>query len=162
RLTFLIAEGLPLWEFFRIWDGGLILYGSFAGGALGYFGAYYFVLSKHGVSTWKLIDVIPPRVALGICLGPVRFPLNRCCSGIVACAHCAAVHYPPSAPARYHLVALGYQTAAGFTLDSREDKPVHVGAVEPDSPAERGGLRRGDRIVEVDGQPVENDAELSS
>src|SRR5262249_47407274 len=58
RLTFLIAEGLPLWEFFRIWDGGLILYGSFAGGTLGYFGAYYFVLRKHGVSTWKLIDVI--------------------------------------------------------------------------------------------------------
>src|SRR5438105_9245211 len=32
RLTFCLVEGLPLSQFFQIWDGGLVFYGSAIGG----------------------------------------------------------------------------------------------------------------------------------
>ena len=164
RVTFLIAEDLSPWQMlrqvYRIWDGGLILYGSFVGGLLGYLGAYHFVLRKHGIPTWKMIDVIAPSVAVGICLGRVGCLLNGCCYGHVACANCPKVDYPLSAPARYLLVRDGYQTAAGFTIASRE--PVRVDAVEPGSPAAVSGLKSRDQIVEVDGRPVHSMIDLST
>jgi phosphatidylglycerol:prolipoprotein diacylglycerol transferase len=161
RLTFLIANDIPLAQFYRIWDGGLILYGSFLGGTIGYFGAYYFVLRKHDVSTWKLMDVIAPSIAVGICLGRVGCLLNGCCYGEVACPECPSVSYPLSAPARYELVRDGHQTAAGFTLAGSEREPARVEAVTPGSRAELAGLRRGDRIVEANGNPVRDGLELS-
>jgi phosphatidylglycerol---prolipoprotein diacylglyceryl transferase len=161
RLTFLLANDIPLSHFVFIWDGGLILYGSFVGGLLGYLGAYYFVLRKRGVSTWKLLDVIAPSVAVGICLGRVGCLLNGCCYGAVACPECPAVPYPLSAPARYHLVGAGHQTAAGFTLAGSERDAARVAVVTPDSPAQRAGLQTGDRIVEADGRPIRDGFDLS-
>src|SRR5207253_2449722 len=46
RLTFLLVEGVPLWQFFQIWDGGLVFYGSAIGGVAGYLLAYVFVVRK--------------------------------------------------------------------------------------------------------------------
>ncbi|XP_076471985.1 Na(+)/H(+) exchange regulatory cofactor NHE-RF2-like isoform X2 [Babylonia areolata] len=44
----------------------------------------------------------------------------------------------------------------GFNLHAERDKPGQfIGAVDPDSPAEVGGLRQGDRIVEVNGDNIE-------
>src|SRR5437868_15455551 len=40
RITFMIQYGVPVWQFFKIWDGGLVFYGSAIGGAVGYFLAY--------------------------------------------------------------------------------------------------------------------------
>src|SRR5207302_8261528 len=51
------------WQFFRFWDGGLILYGSIIGGLLGYVLAYLFVIRRHGLDTWKLADIIAPSVS---------------------------------------------------------------------------------------------------
>src|SRR5262245_57487956 len=78
-------------EFFRVWDGGLVFYGSAVGGAIGYLLAHRFVLRKHGISPWKMVDIIAPCVALGLCLGRIGCLLNGCCYGNVAtCAECPA------------------------------------------------------------------------
>src|SRR5690242_14671195 len=92
RLTFLLVEGDPgqtwatriqtaLTEFFRIWDGGLVFYGSVLGGVAGYILAYLLVYRKQGLSSWKLADVIAPSLAVGLCLGRIGCFLNGCCYG---------------------------------------------------------------------------------
>ena len=57
RITFMIQYGRPITEFFNIWQGGLVFYGSAVGGLLGYLGAYYFILRKYNLSTWKMADM---------------------------------------------------------------------------------------------------------
>src|SRR5262249_53866466 len=143
-------------EFFRVWDGGLVFYGSAVGGAIGYFFAHRFVLRKHGISPWKMVDIIAPCVALGLCLGRIRCLLNGCCSGTgAACAGCPAGHFPLSSPPRFDMVRRGYQTAAGFLVDDSDPRrPPTVTVVEPDSAAAAAGLREGDEILEVNGHTV--------
>lgn len=151
RITFMrLASDPPRpWtEFFFIWQGGLVFYGSVIGGLVGYIGAYHFVLRKYSISTWKMADIIAPSVAIGLSLGRVGCLLNGCCYGNVAtCEHCPKFAFPLSAPSRFDLVKHGFQTAAGFTISG--DRPVTVGAVAKDSPAYKKGLRPGDHIVQV-------------
>jgi phosphatidylglycerol:prolipoprotein diacylglycerol transferase len=135
-------------QFFRIWDGGLILYGSIIGGLLAYILAYRFIIRKHGLSTWKLADIVAPSLAVGVGLGRLGCFLNGCCYGGVACQEPAwQVHFPLSSPPRFALVAEGYQTAAGFTINERTPERAVVAAVEPGSAAAASGLKAGDVIV---------------
>jgi prolipoprotein diacylglyceryltransferase len=165
RLTFLIVEGMAwppqqlLWQFFRIWDGGLVFYGSMIGGVVGYVLAYHFVIRKHGISNWKLADVIAPSIALGLALGRIGCFLNGCCYGNVACPDCRfQAHFPLSSPARFVLVHEGLQTPAGFTMDDQAEDDRTVGVVDPASDAAAKGLQAGDlivgAIVEVNRQPT--------
>jgi phosphatidylglycerol:prolipoprotein diacylglycerol transferase len=161
RITFLRFEkgmGLSemLGEIYKIWDGGIVLYGSVIGALAGYAVAYVLVFRKYRVSTLKLADIVAPSIAVGLCLGRFGCFLNGCCYGQVACPTCPvyAVHFPLSAPAREELVEQGYQTAAGFTL-AREQPPdgARVGVVDPQSIAYDKGLRPGDVILEM--RPVD-------
>jgi phosphatidylglycerol:prolipoprotein diacylglycerol transferase len=109
RITYLLSE-TPytslvdlLVKLPKIWDGGIVLYGSVLGGVLGYALAYLLVFRRQGLNTLKLIDVIAPAFAVGLCLGRFGCFLNGCCYGGVACASCAAVtpvSFPLSAPPR--------------------------------------------------------------
>jgi phosphatidylglycerol:prolipoprotein diacylglycerol transferase len=157
RITFMIQyhdRFDNLLQFFAVWDGGLVVYGSYLGGAVGYLLAYHFQLRKHGARFWKMADVVAPCVALGMCLGRVGCLLNGCCYGNVACPDCPAISFPFSAAPRVAMTAKGYQTAAGFTVDTSAGDRRTVGAVEKDSPAERAGLRTGDVIEKVNGEAV--------
>ncbi len=159
RITFMIQyrdqiSGNWLLAFFRIWEGGLVFYGSAIGGVVGYFLAYRFVLSKYKISHWKMADIIAPCVALGLCLGRVGCLLNGCCYGNVACPDCPQVAYPLSSQLRFVMVTKGYQTVAGFTFAEESARKVEVGAVEPDSPAAQAGLQPGDIIVKVGDREV--------
>jgi prolipoprotein diacylglyceryltransferase len=149
RLTSVILDGVPLWQFFRIWDGGLVFYGSAIGGLAGYLLAYFVVVRKHGLSTWKLADVIAPAVPVGLCIGRIGCFLNGCCFGSVACADCPQVHFPLSSPPRIVLVQEGYQTPAGFTVSDQSPDVPMVGAVEPGSAAAASGLKPGDVILKL-------------
>jgi prolipoprotein diacylglyceryltransferase len=156
RLTFMIQYHQQFdspWQFFRIWDGGLVFYGSAIGGLIGYVLAYFFVLRKYRISTWKVADIVAPCAALGLCLGRFGCFLNGCCYGNVACPDCPKVHFPLSSPARYDLVRKGLQTPAGFTI-AGPGVPVVVERVEPGSPAYASGLRDGDIIVKADGRDM--------
>jgi prolipoprotein diacylglyceryltransferase len=144
--------------FFRLWQGGVIFYGGAIGGAIAFGLAYVFQLRNQPVSTWKLVDIIAPSVALGLCLGRIGCLLNGCCYGEVSCPHCIGIQFPMAAPARFDYVQRGYQTAAGFTLLA--EIPT-VNAVEPNSAAANAGLEPGDTILEINGQPVKNTAALS-
>jgi prolipoprotein diacylglyceryltransferase len=172
RITYLLLDKGPplgnnffqwlgnfLWQLPRIWDGGIILYGSIVGGILGYAVFYWISFRRHGIATLQLADILAPSVALGIAFGRIGCFLNGCCYGSVACAACAVypVHFPLSAPPRYALVHAGYQTAAGFTYD--DDQPsgfVRVGRVEPGSPAWEAGLRPGSLIYQAGDESLAN------
>jgi prolipoprotein diacylglyceryltransferase len=140
--------------FFRIWDGGIVFYGSALGGTAAFFLAYFLIIKKYGLSILQLGDVLAPGIALGLSIGRIGCLLNGCCYGQVACPDCLSVHFPLSAPARYTLVQAGLQTAAGFSTENRPSDPRSlVTHVEPGSRAEQSGLRPGDVIVEVGGIP---------
>jgi phosphatidylglycerol:prolipoprotein diacylglycerol transferase len=130
----------------QFWDGGLIFYGSIPAALLGYIGFYWFVYRKHGVSNWKMADLIAACTALGLCLGRVGCLLNGCCYGNVACTECPAVSFPLPAAPRYDMVKRGYQTPAGFVT---HPGTTAVAAVEPGSAAAQAGLRPDDVIVAV-------------
>jgi prolipoprotein diacylglyceryltransferase len=160
RLTFLFAEDDPgqpwstrllsaLSEFFKIWNGGLVLYGSIIGGVVGYLLAYFLRFRKLGLSSWRMADVVAPSLAVGLCLGRIGCFLNGCCYGMVACPDCWQVHFPLSGMPRFALVRDGYQTAAGFTMNDRAEDDRTVGAVAAGSPAAESGLRPGDVIVKL-------------
>jgi prolipoprotein diacylglyceryltransferase len=164
-----------LGKFFKIWEGGLVFYGSLIGGLVGYGVAYVMVLRRHRISSWKMADVIAPCLALGLAIGRVGCLLNGCCFGNVACSDCPrcwvswcsqsqspAVHFPLSAPPRYQMVDSGYQTAAGFALKDNAGGAPTVDKVEPGSAAEQAGLKPGDRIVKVDDQQVASESALAS
>jgi phosphatidylglycerol:prolipoprotein diacylglycerol transferase len=148
-------------EFYKIWDGGIVLYGSVLGGLIAYFCYYGFLLffRKYRLPTLRLADILAPSIAVGLCFGRFGCFLNGCCYGQVACPTCAmyAVHFPLSAPAREGLVEQGYQTPAGFTLARQQPRDVgaRVGKVDPKSLVYEAGLRDGDLILQVNNCDIE-------
>lgn len=165
-----------LWQFPRIWEGGVILFGAVLGGLLAYVLVYLLLVRKLGLSTWKIADVAAPCVALGIAVGRIGCLLNGCCYGEV-CPECAwAVRFPilaapePSVDRKtgeyrgyYRWVGEGVTTITGFTMAHEQEKDRRtVSAVEPGSPAAQAGLRAGDTILEADGKPMQDYREFSS
>jgi prolipoprotein diacylglyceryltransferase len=148
--------------FFKIWEGGIIFYGSALGGALGYALFYWFVLRRLHINGWKLADAAAPLLALGLAIGRIGCYLNGCCWGQVACEECklvplGAAHFPLlPAHARQQLVREELlQTTTGFTTYPRvqfDDPRTRVKAVEPGSPAAKAGLEPGDLVVKVNGE----------
>jgi phosphatidylglycerol---prolipoprotein diacylglyceryl transferase len=158
RITFLKVEknmslAEMIQEFYKIWDGGIVFYGSVIGGLLSYFTAYFLIYRKAGYSNWKLADILAPSIAVGLCLGRFGCFLNGCCYGQVACPTCPvyAVHFPLSAPAREGLVERGHQTPLGFTLHRTQprDEGARVEQVDPGSLVYAAGLRANDLILRV-------------
>jgi phosphatidylglycerol---prolipoprotein diacylglyceryl transferase len=152
------------WQLPRLWDGGVIFYGAAIGGAIAFGLAYYFQLRKHDLSTWKVVDIIAPALALGLCFGRMGCLLNGCCYGDVSCPHCLGIRFPMPAEARFRMTERGYQTAAGFTLETPLFPGIvdgrTVAAVEPESPAAKAGLERGDVILKVNDQEVQDAEDL--
>jgi phosphatidylglycerol:prolipoprotein diacylglycerol transferase len=166
RLTFLIQyheldpdrPGETFVKFFKLWEGGLVFYGSLVGGFLGYLAAYFVFLRKYRIPALRVADVVAPCAAVGLAIGRVGCLLNGCCYGnVVTCEQCYPhLHFPLSSPARLDrdrslgLVARGLQTAAGFT-SAEDTMPPRVDRVVPGSEAAAAGLRDGDEVLEVNG-----------
>ncbi|HMP18355.1 MAG TPA: prolipoprotein diacylglyceryl transferase, partial [Gemmatales bacterium] len=71
-------------QFLRIWEGGLVLYGSIPGGLIGYWLAYRHIVKPNKLRTLQIGDWLAPSIALGIAFGRVGCFLNGCCYGDVA------------------------------------------------------------------------------
>jgi prolipoprotein diacylglyceryl transferase len=160
--------------FFKIWEGGIVFYGSALGGAIGYGLFYWIVMRRLQVSGWQLADAVAPLLALGLAVGRIGCYLNGCCWGQVANEEVCpvplgAAHFPLlPAHARSQLVAEKFlQTSTGFAIAPRnrgfpfEDPRSEVTAVERGSPAAAAGVQPGDRIVKVNGEPNSIIMELS-
>lgn len=161
--------------FFQIWKGGIIFYGSAFGATVGYFLFYRLVLRRMNVSTWQLADAVAPVLALGLAIGRIGCYLNGCCWGQVAVEEACPVplggaHFPLlPAHARDSMVRDQFlQTSTGFAIAPRDrtglsqDPRSVVRAVEPGSAAEAAGLKKDDRIVEVNGSPNAAVVEVSA
>ncbi len=124
-------------------EGGLVVYGSFVGGVLG----IILFLRKHPMPFLAVADLITPSMLLGAAIGRIGCLMNGCCYGAV-CDHAWAIEFPPNAPPYIAQVERGQMY--GFTLGGNpKTKPCTVLAVAPNSPADRAGLRPGDRIEKV-------------
>ncbi len=154
RLTYVIQyrDNIhTLGQVFALWDGGLVFYGSFFGGGVGFLLVYYYTLRPLQIDFWKMLDIIAPCLALGLCIGRVGCLLFGCCYGNVAGEGCPRIHFPMSAPPRGEMVKRGHQSPAGFTLTPQGNQ---ISKVEPGSEAEKAGLKPGDTLVKVNDQSV--------
>jgi phosphatidylglycerol:prolipoprotein diacylglycerol transferase len=64
-------------EVFRIWEGGIVLYGSIIGGTT----VFFLYRLARPFPMRPLLDVIAPSLAIGIAIGRVGCFLNGCCYG---------------------------------------------------------------------------------
>jgi len=152
RLTYMIQFNVPLTKFFRIWEGGIVLYGGIIGGAIAFILYHHFMLKRFKITLWQMADLAAPAVAIGVALGRVGCLLNGCCWGQAAGESCPAIEFPLlPAPSREMLVDKdGVQTVAGFLVErDLEDPRSIVRRIEPGSAADKAGLREGDRILKI-------------
>jgi phosphatidylglycerol---prolipoprotein diacylglyceryl transferase len=90
------------WDIFKIWEGGIVLYGSIMGGTATFF--LYRWLRPFPLG--PMLDVVAPSLALGVAIGRFGCFLNGCCYG--EAAHVPwAVHFPAGSFPWSHQVVHG-------------------------------------------------------
>lgn len=78
RLYYVIFEGVPFfWDAFRVWDGGMAIYGGIIGGAIG---LIICCLIKK-VNILKAMDIAAPVLILGQGIGRIGCYMAGCCVG---------------------------------------------------------------------------------
>jgi phosphatidylglycerol---prolipoprotein diacylglyceryl transferase len=149
-----------LLEILNVPEGGLVIYGGFIGAAIG--GAIF--LRKQKLPLLAMADLVAPSFMVGLAFGRIGCLLNGCCYGGQTDLPWALTF--PQYSSRYEVesstgeprLSPPYADQAahgemhGFRLHSRE--PVSVAHVEPGSNAAAAGLKVGDVVVSIDGQPI--------
>jgi phosphatidylglycerol:prolipoprotein diacylglycerol transferase len=82
-------SGKPLWEIFKIQNGGLVFYGGLIGAALA---GTIFVLWRK-LPWFKTADALAPSIALGSVFGRMGCLMTGCCYG-AKCDLPWAIHFP--------------------------------------------------------------------
>lgn len=168
RLTSMIIDPVKgdFWQqvlqFFKIWEGGMVIFGGIPGGLLGYLIAYYRIVKPNKLRTLQLADLVAPSLALGLAFGRIGCLLNGCCYGDVADPCCVpawrTLQFPSNSPVHHALIMEGYQTGFGFVpadelyllQNGKHNRPfVMVGFVEPNTAAARAGLQPRDLIKDI-------------
>jgi phosphatidylglycerol:prolipoprotein diacylglycerol transferase len=81
-------------DIFKIWEGGIVLYGSIMGGTA----AFFLYRALRPFPLRPLLDVVAPSLALGIALGRLGCFLNGCCYGDLCEEIPWAVSFPRYSP----------------------------------------------------------------
>jgi phosphatidylglycerol:prolipoprotein diacylglycerol transferase len=103
-------------DIFRIWEGGIVLYGSIMGGTAAFF--VYRAVRPFPLRAY--LDVIAPSLAVGIALGRLGCFLNGCCYGDLCPGLPWGVAFPRYSPPWTAQVGAGLiGQSAGWSL------PVH-------------------------------------
>lgn len=132
---------------FSVDKGGLIVYGSLIGAAL----TFLVFCWKYRIHPLPLADLIAPSMALGLALGRVGCLLNGCCFG--GPAHLPwAVTFPRDSPPYESQKESG--TLYGLRLVANEQGEATVAEVLPSGAFAAAGLRMGDTILAINGQPA--------
>jgi phosphatidylglycerol:prolipoprotein diacylglycerol transferase len=140
-------------QMFDVTEGGLVVYGSVLGAALGLVA----FVRIHRLNLLALGDVIAPSLALGQAIGRIGCFLNGCCYGGIATLSWALA-FPPHSPPYDRQVYEG-QIPYGLVLRGADDDAPLVSDVVAGSEAAQAGLQRGDRLAAIDGRSVATLAE---
>ena len=90
--------------FFKIWEGGLVLYGGVTGGCLG--GLIYMSWKK--LSVLDYMDVSGIVAPIGLAFGRLGCFMNGCCYGRVCSeSYAIGVHFPEDSPPWSHQFNMG-------------------------------------------------------
>jgi phosphatidylglycerol:prolipoprotein diacylglycerol transferase len=65
------------WDIFKLWEGGIVFYGSVLGATAGLF----FYRAMRPFPLGPVLDSLAPAIALGIAIGRIGCFLNGCCYG---------------------------------------------------------------------------------
>lgn len=134
-------------------QGGLVVFGAFIGAVP----AVVYFAKKNKLAMLPLLDLVAPAMTLGLALGRVGCFLNGCCFGDV-CELRWSVPFPANSPPHIRQIeqgkVFGFTMAAASKAEADGVKHPTIVAVEAGSPAERAGLKVGDRVTKVDGKQV--------
>ncbi|GAC1474083.1 MAG: prolipoprotein diacylglyceryl transferase [Isosphaeraceae bacterium] len=81
-------------EIFRVWEGGIVFYGSVFGGAV----AFFLYRTFRAFPVLPTLDALAPSLALGLALGRIGCFLNGCCYGARCDIPWLAARFPRSSP----------------------------------------------------------------
>ncbi len=141
-----------LGEVINVAKGGLVVYGAFFGGVAG----LLLFVRRERLPLLALADLIAPSLALGLAIGRIGCLMNGCCYGAV-CDYPWAVTFPAGRPPDYtppYRAQVERGQMYGFTLSGNPQAEPRVLAVRPDSPADRAGLKPGDRLQSINGDKL--------
>ena len=114
RLYFLIFNGGPWgWDAFKIWDGGIAVYGAIIGGAIG--AALYCIFRKRNF--FSVADIAAPCVILGQGIGRIGCYFSGCCYGVTV-TEPAMQFFPVSVfvHGEWHLATMFYECFADLII----------------------------------------------
>ncbi len=132
-------------------QGGLVVYGSLLGGGL----ALFLFVRRHQLPWLAMCDLVTPGLILGMALGRLGCFLNGCCYGGPSDLPWA-VTFPWNTPPFIAQVQNGTLSVHGLSFGASGDKPPVITAVDPDSQAARHGLKSGDLVQSINGDPVQS------
>ena len=102
---------------FRLWEGGLMLYGGYFLAITG--GIVY--VRRAGLPVWRIADAAAPSIAIGVGIGRLGCFFNGCCFGLPT--HVPwGIHFPPQSystavfPGEALHPSQLYMSGAGFAL----------------------------------------------
>jgi phosphatidylglycerol:prolipoprotein diacylglycerol transferase len=132
------SVGQTIINMLKFTEGGLVVYGSFIGGAI----AVSYYIFRHRLPWLKLGDVIVPCLFIGVFFGRIGCLMNGCCYGGRCDDHWAAIEFPPTSIV-YHDQTLKTGELLGISLEAASRR---ITAVAAGSVADRAGIRVGQRL----------------
>lgn len=111
-------------DIFKIWEGGIVLYGSILGGTAAFF--LYWAWRRFPLR--PTLDALAPALALGIAIGRLGCFLNGCCYGD-RCDLPWAVAFPPNSPPWWDQVRHDQLPEAAPFVEA-----VRRGTIPPETP----------------------------